>query len=286
MHQSCFHTSLKNVLRRNWYQAKLVIDWHYKQRREEVCSFKIVHDTNFPLTRPAKKIKLHVQPLENMPISSFFKTDRGKAVLEHAVKVAEAHMEASWRMAEVVFEVPIEEGFTISLEHKVNLQNILGLGSEIWGKVIAYKLSHTQGIPTAWIRVGIALQNGTKQNEPCAYATGAVLEEYAQEHTHFYHPLCDFQPRGIRETNFLHTTAMIHSITVTNNAEIQENLLLNPTDGSAVYTKELLQKHPTLLNITLQDLRTEGVLRENIYLGEVIVKSHTNLNMDEVLYAH
>lgn len=276
----------KNILKRRWYSAKLVVDWQYKQRREEVCHFTVKHKTNFPLLRPAKKLKLNVQNLGEIPLSSYFKTDRGKAALEHAICVASAHLRASWRMGELSFSMPIDEAIPITLNHAIDISQLLGLKKKFYGKVMAYKLINHEGVASAVIRVAISLENVFDNEEQTQYAQNYVVEDYTSQITRFYDALNNYQPKGIKDTSFLHTSALVRQVRVINGPQEQENLLQQPEDGIAVQTKEVLGKNPTKFEITLQDLRTESNHQAHIYLGDVLVESKSTFKIKEVLHAH
>ena len=249
-------------IERSWFKAALFIEWCYEQKRKENFRFTLSHTQK---THPhTKKMKFSLHSLPEKTGGSFFKSERGLQAAQYALLLAKTYLQASKRCVEITCEIPIKDGFSLTTYSVIDIACLLKKEKPTFAKVIEYKLIQNGSLGICKIRAALCLSEifSDKEKE----------EDFVEIHD-FFAPLQNITPRGIPDTQSLHTIDLVKNITIKNPPELQEEIMTNSSPHENFDVLETLKKHPTSFEITLQDLRTESVLEEDIDLGTLHIKS-------------
>lgn len=257
------HGDIQDVqIERSWFKAALFIEWCYEQKRKENFRFTLSHTKK--IHPHIKKMKFSLTSLPEKTGGSFFKSEMGLQTAHYALLLAKTYLQASKRCVEITCEIPIKDGFSITTHSVIDIACLLKKGTPIFAKVIEYKLIQNGSLGVCKIRAALSLSE--------IFSDEKREEDFVEIHD-FFTPLQNIAPRGILDTQSLHTLDLVKNITVKNPPEWQEEIMTNASSHENFDVLDALKKHPTSFEITLQDLRTESVLEETIDLGTLYIKS-------------
>ena len=248
-------------LKRVWFKGELWLDWKYRQKRTEVARFMLHHDFQLKgKIRPRhKKLKIQLQNIgEFLPGSdsaSFFQTDKGKQVIDHAIEMAKAYLAGTARCIEVEFQVSLEQALDIGLDDTVVLKNDFIPGGCLEGKVMEYRFEINEQERVVWVRLGVAA--GAIEAEKSAIS---FLSYEGQQPT-----------QGIINPEALTVEDFVKHIHVHGSAEDQIRHLLDFQNNEKASLEGLLSEQVTSVDVELLDLRTQDSLEHTI---EVTLSKH------------
>ena len=245
-------------LKRSWFSGKLKLGWTYRQRRREIVTFKLNHQSRLLQRADSKKLEIVLrladisQELPSASAASFFETERGKKAVIHAIKIARCHLAASARGIEVVFKVPLEHALFVTLDESIEIHHPAFPTGCATGKLIGYKLAAS--FASVWAQLKVAISTGLGETE--LPTTLELVPETPIE--------------GLREATHLEAKHFIEGLGVHNQTSdqievIQQTELKKPED-----LKQLLHSYPTQIAFKLKDIRSVDVLERRFSVGQVL----------------
>lgn len=154
------------------YRPTLLLGWESKHVHHEQLQMIVQNDTQnvFSAKERTRKLCLKVHSLEGeiCDWESFFQTEKGKRVVEYALKVAKANLAYSSRALEIEFKILLDDDF--NKIDKIDTSSSIFIHDErlspkpIEGKIKAYEIVSSAFGTYARIKMGCVLGTGEKSN--------------------------------------------------------------------------------------------------------------------------
>lgn len=245
-------------LKRSWFSGKLKLGWSYRQRRREIVSFTLNHQSR--LLQRAESKKLHIvlsladisQELPSPAAASFFETERGRKAVLHAIKIARCHLGSSARGIEVIFKVPFDQALSLSLDDSVEIHHHAFPEGRTTGKLVGYKLFASY--ESVWAQLKVVITHGSGE-ETALPTTVEIIPESGVE---------GLKVDTLEPHHFIEAIGVRHQ--AVDQIEVIQEAQLNKIDD----LKQLLYSCPTQLTLRLKDIRSVDVLERQFKVGGVL----------------
>ncbi|HBN22881.1 MAG TPA: hypothetical protein DD412_06570 [Holosporales bacterium] len=236
----------------------------YQARRSHRSSARFIDDTDeWENLGPSK-----TYPLQQHR-GTFFKTDRGRKVVEQALDCAKAYLCSSSRCVDISFICPLEEALKWTCDHSITMTDERLPGGKAKGKIkkLTLEVIGETGRMRAYVTLGCCVGTGKEAlvedaNSSEAYGMVGVLEEslpsqYIKTEGGVFYRYGDSEgaERGILYPAFLGAGDLLREVTISHDAKQQEeNLQANQYPNSHNILEEF-KGNGTKVQLRLEDLR-------------------------------
>lgn len=242
--------------RHGWFMAELWLQWHYVQPIVERVTF-LEKNTGGHGGGRVRDLVFTVHGADDVlpcpSVGSLFQTQRGQAFLSYAKAVARNHLRTSKRRYEMVFEVPFERFWDVSLDTVVTVHHFALPFGVMTGKVVGFQMRCTSAGWTVWVRV--------LSDELLREKEGSVADESDRDQGF---QLKRVQREGeedaFQEEAFCGKDSdFIEKVEVFGDGMAQEAALISCSDAGAIDVARALKACPFSIQLTLKDLRGHAV---------------------------
>lgn len=239
--------------RRYWLQGQLAITWHYRQKRREVLTIPVQHDSQLShcQSKAPRTLKIHLNNIQEIlnktSLSRFLDTPEAAPLRQHALNIAKCHLAYSARVAQLTVEIPFHEGLDLHLDQNAQVEHPSLPGGSVKGKIINYVLEKSASKSLATIKVALAA-GITK----CDEETDSVF-------TFLESKIIGDLEETIDDPSTLSRQDFIEEIQVHNTADEQIAYLQEQEDPSFLPPDKITQ-----ISLSLKDLRTHDVIERHI----------------------
>ncbi len=240
-----------STLPRYWLKPQLIVQWNYRQKREERFCLTVGKREE----GPGKQLRLKLQNVKgqmDMSLSSFFLTSRGRKVAENLALRAHTYLLASHRAFEVTVRVPFEEVMSLSCDHNVKIDDSKLTAKSFLGKVIKYRLvvEGTTGHKFGELKIGCLLDEAGLEMP--------VLKDYGGQ----------IPTQGILSPHLMGAEDLVTKVEVIHGVDEQNAALEGQSFDGISQAFRRVQDHFTRIRLELRDLRATDVLT-HVIEGEV-----------------
>lgn len=241
-------------LKRSWFTGKLKLGWTYRQRRREIVSFRLNHNSHLLPRADSKKLDIVLRlanitnELISSSASSFFETERGRKAVGHALKIARCHLAASARGLEVIFKVALDQALSLSLDHSIEIHHPSLPGAKAKGKLIEYKI--VASFEKRWAQLKVAISMGVGETE-----LPSVIDLVPET------PI-----EGLPEIDKLDTHYFVEALNINNQATDQLQVIQQDPLGTIEDLKQILHYRQTEVALKLKDIRSVDVLERRFLI--------------------
>lgn len=239
------------TLPRYWFKPQLMVQWNYRQKREEKFHLTLRKSEQ----GAGKHLRLKLQNVNGQMdrgLSSFFLTSRGQKVAENLVLRAHTYLLASHRVFEVTVQAPFEELISLSCDHDARIEDSQFSAGYMVGKVIKYRLvvEGTTGHKFGEVKIACLLDE-KGLDVP-------VLKDYGRQ----------IPTQGILNPHLLGSQELVTKVEMIHAVDEQNAVLSGQTFEGISQAFRRVQDHFTRIRLELKDLRATDVLT-HVIEGEI-----------------
>ncbi len=211
---------------------------------------------------------------------TFFKTDRGRKIVEQALDRAKAYLSASSRCVEISFICPLEEALDWSCDHSISMVDERFPGGAAKGKIkkLTFEVMGETGRMRAYVTLGCCVGTGQEAlideaDSSEAYGMAGVLEETLPSQYlktqggvfYRYGPVSE-RERGIIYPAFLGASDLLREVSISYGAEQQGEILQAHQYPSSHNLLGNFKGCETKVKLRLEDLRGRRLEKTTLLL--------------------
>jgi len=238
---------------RYWLQGQLHLAWHYRQKRKEVLSIDVQHDSQLShgKSKEPRILKMRLNDVQSKlnktSASQFLDTPEAASLRQHALNIAKCHLAYSARVALLTVEIPFHEGFDLHLDQNAKVEHASLPQGCVTGKIIEYRLEKSEKKSLATVK--IALATGISKNE----------EGEESELIFDQSKISGDSEEAIHDPETLSRHDFIEELTIYNTADEQIAYLQEQEDPTFLPPDKITQ-----ISLRLKDIRTHDVIERHL----------------------